>query len=63
MEIWEIGNEIVVLGDIIDSLPYEQKIITTEKWGMDIHMGARPVIEMFYRHWGMPNEIEIEVYL
>ena len=63
MEIWEIDNEMIVLGDITDSLPYEQKTITAEKWGMDIHMGARPIVEMFYRHWGMPADVEIEIYL
>lgn len=31
MEIWETNNETVVSGDIINSLPYEQKIITTKK--------------------------------
>ena len=63
MEIWETNNNMVVLGDIYESSPHEQKTITTEKWGMDIHMGARPIVEMFYRHWGMPVDVEIEIYL
>ena len=61
--IFETHNEMVALGEIFESAPHKQTTITLDKYGLDISMGARPLIKIFYRNWNMPNPVCVEVYL